>query len=47
MCKTKRSMEVFDLSTDAQDNKRSKTIEVFDLTVDVVDLSEQVEQETM
>ena len=40
-------MEVFDLSTDAQDNKRSKTIELFDLTVDVVDLSEQVEQEAM
>ena len=47
MCKTKRGMEVFDLSTDAQDNKRSKTIEVFDLTVYVNDLSKQVDQETM
>ena len=47
MCKTKRSIEVFDLSTDAQVNKRCKMIEVFDLTVDVVDLTEQEQQETM
>ena len=47
MCKTRRSIEVFDLSTDAQDNKRCKMIEVHDLTADVVDSTEQEHNETM
>ena len=39
MCKTKRSVDVFDLTTDAEDNKRCRVIEVNDLTADVVDLT--------
>ena len=46
MCKTRRSIEVFDLTTDAQDNKRCRMIDVHDLTSDVIDLTEE-NHETM